>query len=70
KHQEQRKHRTAMSHVSASVSPGRANDVVSRPFALQQATRRRRNHYPCCTSWRAGQLLDHGDLSAREETAS
>ncbi|WP_206685439.1 hypothetical protein, partial [Bradyrhizobium uaiense] len=29
KHQEQRKHRTAMSHVSASVFPERAIDVAA-----------------------------------------
>jgi|UPI000421A8E4 hypothetical protein len=58
-----------MSHVSASVSPGRAINVVARQFALQQATRRCRDHYPCCTSWYALQLLDDGEASVREETA-
>uniref|UniRef100_A0ABS3MCR7 Uncharacterized protein n=1 Tax=Bradyrhizobium quebecense TaxID=2748629 RepID=A0ABS3MCR7_9BRAD len=69
KHQEQRKHRTAMSHVSASVFPGRAIDVVALQFALQQATRHRRDHYPCCTSSCAGQLVDGGNPSDQEETA-
>jgi hypothetical protein len=58
-----------MSHVFASVFPGRAIDVVALQFALQQATRRRRDHYSCCTSWYAGQLLDDGDRSDQEETA-
>jgi len=58
-----------MSHVSASVTPGRAIDVVAFQFALQQATRRGRDHYSCCTSWCAGQLLDGGDRSDQEETA-
>jgi len=58
-----------MSHVSASVSSRHAIDVVALQFALQQATRRDRNHYCCCTSWRAGQLLDDGEPSDQEETA-
>jgi hypothetical protein len=53
-----------MSHVSASVFPGRAIDVAALQFALQQATRRRRDHYPCCTSCCAG-----GNLPDQEETA-
>ncbi|MCC8960799.1 hypothetical protein H8A95_00375 [Bradyrhizobium sp. Pear76] len=58
-----------MSHVSASVFPERAIDVAALKFALQQAARRRRDHYhPCCTSWCTGQLLDIGDMSEQEET--